>query len=99
MQEALLCSHKGVGLAAQDGEVSPEGGSSEVSWTRGRRERPDDGRDHGRLLALEDPGSLEAGPPGPRVGLDMALGRDNKRAAMVFVLSHTSREGAGVGME
>lgn len=48
---------------------------------------------------MEDPGSLEAGPPGPRVGLDMALGHDNKQAVMVFVLSRTSREGEGVGME
>ena len=63
-----------------------EGGSSEVSWTRERKERQDDERDHGKLLALEDPGRLEAGPPGPRVGLDMALGHD-KQGAMAFVLS------------
>lgn len=75
-----------------------EGRSSEVSWTRERRERQDDERDHGKLLALEGPGRLEAGPPGPRVGLDMALGHD-KQGAMVFVLGHMSREGEGVGME
>ena len=76
-----------------------EGRSSEVSWTRERRERQDDERDHGKLLALADPGRLEAGPPGPRVGLDMALGH-NKQGAMGFVLSPGGRgcgDGAGKG--